>query len=628
MCGLAGLFDTRGNRTFQREVIERMTDAIAHRGPDDAGAYLEPGLALGFRRLAIIDLAGGAQPMSTLDGALTIVFNGEIYNFLELRSELEALGARFVNRSDTEVLLHGWRHWGEALFAKLNGMFAFALWDGPNQALVLARDRFGKKPLHYAIADDGVLAFGSEIKALLCYPGIARDLRPEAVEDFFAYGYVPDPKTIYRSIHKLPPAHFMVVRRGQDLQPRRYWNPVDDFTRATEPRTADLIEGLSAAVRRRLISDVPLGALLSGGVDSSAVVALMAGMSQDQVKTFSIAFGERAYDESRHAQAVADRYATDHRVRRVDPADLSLMPRLPQIFDEPFGDDSAIPTFAVCAHARESVTVALTGDGGDEALAGYRRYAFHAAEERIRAFIPGPLRHAVFGGLGAIYPHGSWLPKPLRARTTLRELALDPASAYARIVAYLPQDVRAPLMSGDFVNALGGYDAADVVRTPFQVDAPLDPLQRAQYTDLATYLPGDILTKIDRTSMANSLELRSPLLDPDFYAWAVALPPNAKFTRSAGGKAIFKQAMEPYLSQEILYRPKQGFAAPITHWLRGPMRERTLELADSPRLRDCGFFNMNTIRSMALAHAAGHRDFSKPLWLVWVFEAFLEHRAQ
>jgi asparagine synthase (glutamine-hydrolysing) len=625
MCGIAGLFDTRGSRAFEPALIGRMSDIIAHRGPDGEGFHLEPGLALGHRRLAIIDIAGGVQPMRTQDGALTVVFNGEIYNCRELQAELEALGARFTTRSDTEVLLHGWRHWREGLLARLNGMFAFALWDAGEQTLVLARDRFGKKPLHFAVLDDGTLAFGSEIKSLLCVAEVRRTLDPQAIEDFFTYGYVPDPKTIYGSIRKLEPAHVMLARRGRPIETRRYWSALDDLTRPQGAPEAELVERLNQAIKGRLISDVALGALLSGGVDSSAVVALMAGQTSGQVNTFSIAFGERGFDESAYAQAVADRYGTNHDVRRVDADDFSLIPRLPEIYDEPFGDISAIPTFAVCAQARASVTVALSGDGGDEALAGYRRYAFHAAEERIRAHLPRGLRRHVFGPLADIYPRASWLPRPLRAKTTLRELSLDPADAYVRIVSALTSEVRDQILTPDFRRSLGGYDSADVVRTPFNVDAPLDPLQRAQYADVMTYLPGDILTKVDRASMANSLELRSPLLDPDFFAWSFALPPAEKLSRQAGGKAILKRAMEPYLPHDLLYRPKQGFTVPLAKWLRGPLRDDMFGLANSPRLRDSGVIEMKTVQRMAEAHAAGLQDHSKALWLVWVFDAFLGH---
>lgn len=625
MCGIAGLFDTRTKTPFDEALIRRMTDAVAHRGPDGCGILNEPGIALGHRRLAIIDLAGGHQPMSTADGALTVIFNGEIYNFLDLRTELQGLGAVFASRSDTEVLLHGWRHWGSAMLAKLHGMFAFALWDAREQTLFLARDKFGKKPLHYAMLPDGTLAFGSEIKSLLCHPGMDRTLDPQAASDFFTYGYVPDPKTIYAAMRKLAPAHYMVVKRGRSIETARYWNILDE-KRQTEPAEDRLLTLLKSATAGRLIADVPLGALLSGGVDSSAIVALMAEMSQIPVNTFSIAFDEPAFDESLHARAVAGRYGTRHATQTIRSDDFSLLPRLSEIYDEPFGDVSAIPTFAVCALARRSVTVALSGDGGDEAFGGYRRYAFHNAEEAIRRRIPRGIRRSVLAPLAALYPHGSWLPRPLRAKTTLAELSLDAADAYAGMVAALTQDSRNQLLTPDFRKSLLGYRSEDVVRDHFNADLTLDAVQRAQYADVMTYLPGDILVKVDRASMANSLELRAPFLDPDLFSWAFALPLSAKLDRS-GGKAILKRAMTPRLPADILYRTKQGFTVPLARWFRKDLRNEILGLAQSTRLRDSGVIDMRAVARMARAHISGARDHSKALWLAWVFDAFLARRA-
>jgi asparagine synthase (glutamine-hydrolysing) len=627
MCGIAGLFDIKGLRWYDPTLVQRMTATIAHRGPDGAGVHVRPGIALGHRRLAIIDLAGGVQPMQSEDGVLTVTFNGEIYNFRDLRLELEARGARFHTRSDTEVLLHGWRHWREGLLSRLQGQFALALWDADADTLVLARDHFGKKPLHYQLGDDGTLAFGSEIKALLVLPSADRTLDNEAVEDFFAYGYVPDPKTIYRRIRKLPAAHYLVARRGRPIQIRPYWSLLEVASEPGPPSAGMLSERLGDAVKRRLVSDVPLGALLSGGVDSSAIVALMAGHTQDPVSAFSIAFGERDHDESDYARRVAERYGARHDVQQIDANAFDLLPRLPEIYDEPFGDVSAIPTFAVCAQARRSVTVALSGDGGDEALGGYRRYAFHLMGDRLRAGMPWALPPAALRGLAERYPRGSWLPRMLRAKSTLTELSMDAASAYARMCQALPEQARSALLSQDFRTTLGGYDASDVVRTPFNVDAPLDALQRAQYADVMTYLPGDILTKIDRASMANSLELRSPMLDPDFLAMSFGLPANLKVSRQGGGKAILKRAMEAYLPRDLLYRPKRGFSVPLARWFRGPLRDRVLTLADSRHLRDWGGLDTAHVRRLAAAHVGGHEDNSKALWLVWVFDAFLAHRA-
>jgi asparagine synthase (glutamine-hydrolysing) len=628
MCAIAGLFDIKGSRSFDPARLRAMTSAMVHRGPDGAGEHLEAGVALGHRRLAIIDLASGAQPMRTPDGAVTVTFNGEIYNFRELKAELEALGARFQTRSDTEVLLHGWRAWGEGLFARLEGMFALALWDQAGQQLVLARDRFGKKPLHYAIEASGVFAFASEIKGLTQLREIPRDLDSFAVEDFFAYGYIPDPRTIYRAIRKLPPAHLMIVRRGGEPRIRPYWSLLDQLASPSAIPPDALIDELREAVRRRLISDVPIGALLSGGVDSSAVTALMAESSEAPVRSFSIGFADPAYDETPYARAVSDRYGARHEALEVSPADFELVDRLPHVFDEPFGDVSAVPTLAVCAHARRGVTVALSGDGGDEAVAGYRRYGFQMAQHRLRSYLPGTVCAAVLGPLAEIYPRGAWLPRPLRGRTTLKELSLDPASAYVRMVQALPHEFRERLLTQDFRRRLGGYDADDTVRSAYNVEAPLDPLQRAQYADAVTYLPGDILVKTDRASMAHSLELRSPMLDPAFFVAAFNLRPELKRNRLRGGKAILKQGLEAYLPREVLYRPKTGFAPPISEWLRGPLRDRMLALPQSAHLRDCGVIELDEVRRIAEAHAAGLADNSKALWLIWVFAAFLKHAGE
>jgi len=604
-----------------------MTNSLAHRGPDGSGLYSAAGVMLGHRRLSIIDLAGGAQPMQTPDGKLTVVFNGEIYNFPDLRAELQAHGARFVTNSDTEVLLHGWRQWGLAMLARLRGMFAFALWDARDETLVLARDPLGKKPMYYAHLADGTLAFASELKALLCHPGLDRALDGQAVSDFFTYGYVPDPKTIYLAARKLPPAHYLIAQRGSPLRTGHYWNLLD--TLGADQRQEDaaeaLLERLTKAVGRRLISDVPLGALLSGGVDSSAVVALMAGFAPSHLDTFSIGFGERAFDESAYARAVSEDYETRHFTQTVAANDFSLLPRLPEIYDEPFGDVSAIPTFAVCALARRHVTVALTGDGGDEALAGYRRYRFHLIAERARRWIPRRTRPAL-AALARHYPQPAWLPRPLRARSTLTEWSLDPADAYARMVCALPDEVRRGLLTPDFRRSLGGYESADVVRDHFNVAAPLDTLQRAQYADVMTYLPGDILVKVDRASMANSLELRAPMLDQDFFAWAFAQPPEAKIA-GAEGKAILKHALEPYLPHDLLYRPKQGFTVPLADWFRHALRADILALADSPWLRESGIVDTDRVAAMAAAHVRGAKDNSKALWLAWSFDAFLRCHA-
>ena len=624
MCGIAGLFDRAGHRPYALELVKRMTSAIAHRGPDGDGFYSEPGISFGHRRLSIIDLSGGSQPMSLPDGSVTVTYNGEIYNFKELRPELERLGAVFRTQSDTECLLHGWRVWGPDFVNHLRGMFAFALWDRDRGTLFLARDRLGKKPLHYACQPDGTFAFASEIKALFAYPSIDRTLDPQAVEDFFAFGYIPDPKTIYASIRKLPAAHTLTIKRDGTFTLRRYWD-VAEASAQLAPRQAneeDLRERLREAVSLRLVSDVEIGAFLSGGVDSSAVVALMAQAWPNAINTFSIGFAEQQYDETSYANAVAERYHTRHRSKIITSDGFSLLERLAGIFDEPFGDVSAIPTYYVCAETSKFLKVCLSGDGGDETLAGYRRYAFHAKEERLRAVIPSFLRQPVFGLAGALYPKLDWAPRSLRAKTTFQELSLSEADAYFRILSALPDDVRRPLYSPAFLSWLNGYDSNQLVRDLFSAARHLDPLQRAQYADINLYLPGDILVKVDRTSMANSLEVRAPFLDHEFLAWAFGLPMNQKMTKR-GGKALLKSAMEPLLPADLLYRPKQGFSPPLSDWLRGPLNALVMNLSKSSRLTASGLFDMGTIESRATAHLAGRSDHSKTLWLLLVFEAFL-----
>ncbi len=626
MCGIAGLFDMTGRRPFGEALIARMTRTLAHRGPDGEGLYIEPGIALGHRRLSIIDLEGGSQPMSLPDGAVTVAFNGEIYNFKELRSELQEHGRRFVTASDTEVILHGWQVWGAEVVDRLHGMFAFALWDAVQRTLFLARDRLGKKPLYYALLPDGVLAFASEIKALLAHPALDRELDLCALEDFFAYGYVPDPRTSFARVRKLPPAHTLCAKQGAAPAIDRYWNLLTASGAAHDHRASerDLVDRLREAVSQRLIADVEIGAFLSGGVDSSAVVAQMATIAPAKINTFSIGFGEKDYDESRYAAAVAKRYNTNHTVRTADADCFTLLPRLPEIYDEPFGDVSALPTFLVCAETSRFVKVCLSGDGGDEALAGYRRYYFHAIEERLRALLPRSLRRPLLGVAARFYPKLDWAPRALRAKTTLRELSLDPNDAYFRMVNVLPDEWRWPLFSRDFHKLLQGYHAIEVIRPHFAAASHLDPIQCAQYTDIMTYLPGDILVKVDRASMANSLEVRAPFLDHEFVAWAFALPQRQKL-RGGNGKAILKRAMEPLLPHELLYRPKRGFTVPLAQWLRGPLRQIVLDLAESRTLNSCGMFEPKSITRLVRAHLSGRHDHSMALWLLLVFEAFLNH---
>jgi asparagine synthase (glutamine-hydrolysing) len=625
MCGIAGIFDSRGRGAVDRRLLRRMTDVIEHRGPDGDGFYYAPGVGLGHRRLAIIDLAGGDQPLFNEDRSVCVVFNGEIYNFQELVTELSALGHVFRSRCDTEVIVHAWEEWGEGCLGRFNGMFAFALLDEGRETLFLARDRFGEKPLYYTLLNDGRLLFASELKSILCSPSVERRLDPQAIEEFLAFGYIPDPRSIYCGVHKLAPAHCLVFRRGQPVpSPRPYWDLRFEDGAATRQEEAEeeLIVRLRRSVQMRMIADVPLGAFLSGGVDSSAVVAMMAGLRPEPVSTFSIAFGASGFDESGYAATVAQLYRTDHHVKEVDPDSFELLDRLANVYDEPFGDASAMPTLRVCAMARENVTVALSGDGGDEVFAGYRRYRWHSFEEQVRKLLPARLRGPLFGLLGAVYPKLAWAPRPLRAKSTLEELALDSTAAYFASVSICSDDLRRRLFSREFSRELQGYNAVEVLRRHVAKCTSADPLSRIQYADFKTYLPGDILTKVDRASMAASLEVRVPLLDHTLVEWAARLPAQLKL-RGHEGKHIFKSALAGRLPKEILYRPKQGFVVPLAKWFRGPLRQRVRQSLDGPVLRQSGLCDMTMIGTLLDQHQSGVRDHSAVLWSLSILEAFL-----
>ena len=625
MCGIAGLFDTRSQRQYPRDLVARINDIQIHRGPDESGLHIEPGLALAHRRLSIIDLALGQQPLFNEDGSVAVVFNGEIYNFRELVSELQALGHVFRTRSDTEVIVHAWESWGEACVERFRGMFAFALWDRNCQTIFLARDRLGVKPLFYALLDDHTLIFGSELKALTAHPMFKRDIDPFAVEEYFSLGYVAEPRCIYGQAHKLPAAHTLAVRRGAALgSPKPYWdvrftldNPV-----SAQDASQELAQRVDEAVRLRMLAEVPLGAFLSGGVDSSAVVSAMAAASSEPVRTCSISFDDAQFDEAKYAQLVADRYKTDHQVEQVHGEEFALIDALAWSYDEPFADSSAIPTFRVCQLARKHVTVALSGDGGDETFGGYRRYRMHLTEERIRAQLPLRLRQSLFGTLGRIYPKADWAPRMFRAKTTLQALAFDSVEAYMHSMSLLRGDERDKLYSLNFKRELGGYRALEVFRQHARHAATDDPLALIQYIDYKTWLVGDINTKVDRASMANSLEVREPLLDHTLIDWMGTLPSTMKI-RGQQGKWLLKDAFKQRLPADVLYRAKMGFSVPLARWLRGPLKARMQQSVLGPRLLDTGYFNRDYLEHLVHAHLLGTRDYSAPLWALLMFDAFL-----
>ncbi len=626
MCGVVGIFDLRGQRDIDAALLHRMNETQFHRGPNEGGLHREPGLGFGHRRLSIIDLSSGQQPLFNEDGSVVVVFNGEIYNFQELVPELEALGHVFHTHSDTEVIVHGWEEWGAACVQRFRGMFAFAIWDRKQQTLFLARDRLGIKPLFYAELDNGLFVFSSELKALYAHPNLARDLDPRAVEDYFAFGYIPDPRTILKSAHKLRPGHTLSLRAGQPVpSSQEYWDvPFTPTARGSDEELAPLvIAQLRAAVSSHLISEVPLGAFLSGGVDSSAVVAMMAQIAPNSpVNTCSIGFSDPRYNETEFAAQVAQRYHTNHFVEQVDPDDFALIDKLATLYDEPYADSSAIPTYRVCELARQRVTVALSGDGGDEAFAGYRRHRWHLKEEAVRRWIPQGLRRRVFGFLGALYPKLDWAPRFLRAKSTFQALARSSLEGYFQSISFLNDTQRQKLFSPHFRGKLNGYHAIEVFEHHARRAPTQDPLSFIQYLDFKTYLPGDILTKVDRASMAHALEVRVPLLDHQFVEWVCGLPPASKL-RHGVGKFILKKALEPHLPQEVLYRSKMGFSVPLSSWFRGPLKQRVHDALLGPTLRDTGIFEMGYIESLVREHQSGVGEHSTALWSLLMFEAFL-----
>ena len=633
MCGITGIFDTRYARPVAPMVLRRMNDSQYHRGPDEGSLHVEPGLGFGHRRLSIIDVATGQQPLFNEDGSVVVVFNGEIYNYQELIPELQAAGHVFRTKSDTEVIVHGWEQWGEACVQRFRGMFAFALWDRNRQTFFMARDRLGVKPLFYAVLNDGQLLFGSELKSLLAYdgPGVApgaalpRQIDPLAVEEYFALGYVAEPRTIFKGALKLEPGHMLSIRRGQPLpQPKPYWDlrfTLDARISAAEAQE-ELLRRLDESVKLRMISEVPLGAFLSGGVDSSAVVASMARASNAPVNTCSIAFDDPAFNESEFAQLVASRYATNHFVETVRSDDFDLIDTLAHLYDEPYADSSAIPTYRVCQLARKRVTVALSGDGGDETFGGYRRYRLHMMEERMRAALPLGFRQPVFGLLGRVYPKADWAPRTLRAKTTFESLGRTSVQGYFNTMSVMRQPQRDALYTAAFRRELGGYSAQQVFDRHAAHAGTDDALALIQYIDLKTYLVGDINTKVDRASMAHSLEVREPLMDHPLVEWAATLPSNFKL-QGASGKHFMKKALESRLPDEVLYRPKMGFSVPLAKWFRGPLLSRLRQSLSAGPMADLGWCDMNVVNRMVESHARGTHDHSQPLWQLVMFDAFL-----
>ncbi len=622
MCGIVGIFDLNGVRDIDRDALRRMTDALAHRGPDGEGYFYAPGIGFGHRRLAIIDKAGGAQPFHAQTGGCVLSYNGEIYNYEALAGSLREC-VNLKTRSDTEALAEGLALRGADYLHELRGMFAFSFWDPDAKRLTLARDRLGERPLYYAETDDGFLLFASEIGALVASGLLETSLDPRAIADYFYYGYVPDPKSIYPNIHKLSPAHTLTAERGRAVRVERYWRPV--FANGAAPPLEDaadmLREKLDDSVRLQLMSDVPLGAFLSGGVDSASIVSSMAESTSDIVAC-TIGFDENGFDERAAAQEVADKFGATHHQDIAECNAVSMIDKIADVFGEPFADASALPSYLVAEIARRHVTVALTGDGGDEVFAGYRRYPFYLAEEKLRRIAPLPLRQLLFGPLGALYPKLDWAPRPMRFKTTLQALAQSSAAGYSAAVAInLPSRVNA-MLNHDFKRSLAGYKPQSVIEDAMDGAETEDALSRAQYADLLTWLPGRMLVKVDRTSMAHGLEARPPLLDHTLIEWAGSLPPDYKLHRSTG-KRVLKEAFTPRLSEEFVTRRKQGFAPPLSKWMRRTAGNPALRLNASRHWRESGVFNERTVDQMVRDHQSGAVDCAQELWSVIMFDAFL-----
>jgi asparagine synthase (glutamine-hydrolysing) len=610
MCGIAGYLTPAGERP-SRNVLERMCNRLVHRGPDAAGYFCDDQAALGHRRLSIIDLSTGGQPLGNEDGRIQIVFNGEIYNYRELRKELEPRH-RFVTHSDTEVLVHLYEEVGERMPEYLNGMFAFALWDAGKQELFLARDRFGKKPLYYAPAVPGVrFGFASELKAFEELPEFHPPVNASAVADFLSLSYIPDPHTIYRDVFKLPPAHSLTVdRTGTRL--RRYWTPVFSAEpRQFEAAVEELQTLAASAVDLRMISDVPLGAFLSGGVDSSAAVAYMAQQAPERVKTFSIGFTSKQFDELAYARLAVERWSTDHREQVVNPSIHEMLGKLVEHYDEPFADSSAIPMLYLSRMTRQHVTVALCGDGADELFCGYRRYYFGLFEARMRERFPAWFRHAVFGFGARHYPKFDYLPRVFRAKMLFTTLSQEMGDAFFTSLSAFRDAGLSAVLAPELRAQLGGYSPRAAYRQRFEAVSHLDPLQQMQAVDLETYLPGDILVKADRATMAYSLEGRSPWLDYRIAELAFRLPPEFK-VRGTIGKYIFKKAMSPVVAKQVISRPKMGFQVPLAEWFRTSL----VDTFQSAVMREDmeRYLSLSEVDRLWKAHQSGRANHDRKLW--------------
>ncbi len=612
MCGICGYIDYRNPIEDRRALMHKMCDLMAHRGPDAHGYYFKDNIALGHRRLSIIDLSTGTQPMSDADKTVWIVYNGEIYNFLEIKKNLIQKGYSFRTRSDTEVLINGYQAYGIDLLGHLNGMFSFAIWDEKEKRLFAARDRLGKKPLYY-YHDDKCFIFSSELKSLIINPEISREINIEAVDQYFSFGYIPAPLTIFKNIYKLRAAHYLIWKNG-NIQTDKYWDveyhPAE-VTQSEDEYLEELMALLKESIHRRLISDVPLGAFLSGGIDSSTVVGLMSQVSSERVKTFTIGFSERQYSEVDDAKSVADKFDTQHHEYNVSPNAVEIIPKIVWHFDEPFADSSAIPTYYVSQIARKHVTVILSGDGGDELFAGYKRY-MEKNQYEIYKSIPRIIREKIIGRIARS------LPISAKGRNFLLGVSLLEKKQNLEIIELYPY-IKNDLFTHDFIEQLESYDTPGSLIDYWGGFPQSSLLSKMQYFDTKIYLPDDILVKVDRMSMAHSLETRAPLLDYHLVEFAARIPAELQM-KDGKGKYLLRKLAEKLLPQQVLAKRKQGFAIPANEWFQKELFEYAYDLLTASRFEKRGYFIQKNINLMLNEHRKGRRDYSTWIWSLIIFE--------
>ncbi len=630
MCGIAGILCLDPQRQPARDALEAMTRCLRHRGPDDEGLLIKAPVGLGHRRLSIIDVAGGHQPLSNEDGSVSIVYNGEIYNFAELRRELEKAGHRFATHSDTETIIHAYEQYGTDCLQRFNGMFAFALWDARQRRLFCARDRMGQKPFYYTITN-GQFLFASEMKAFYCHPDFKPRISPTALSAYLAFEYVPAPMTILEGVAKLQPGHWFSLEldhtplQTQDVVQRSYWDiHFAPRERSDEELSRELLEHLQRAVERRLISEVPLGVFLSGGIDSSAIVAMMARLRESKdIKTFTISFDEPSFDESAYARRVAEYFGADHYVQPLRASAIpETLPDVASILDEPFADPSIMPTFLLSKFTREHVTVALGGDGGDELFAGYDPFAAHAAG-RLAACLPRPIRAASMAAAGWLPTSHSNISLDFKVKRFLRGVDFPaPQRHWAWLGSFTPAMQR-QILSPELLKQVDVEKAYAVADQYWQNCAGADDLNRTIYQYCKLYLQDDIHVKVDRASMAHGLEARAPMMDHEFVEWAATVPSNQKLHGSMR-KYILKKALRGVIPDDIIARRKKGFGMPIGQWFRGPLKQHLQEKLSLESLSRTGFFRTEKVQSLVDAHLANRRDNRKELWTLLMFMEWFE----